>query len=142
LDSQAIFIWKTRFASLISYGLSVELLTEVLPIADKIDHTLLHRQLHSVAEGIESELGDEQFQLVEGCPRDWAKQPPPGPPLTVGFVGGYVHASDQKLRTEGWFEVIADKSVQAEGGAKVFAFINKYDTKPKRRLYELLKSQS
>jgi hypothetical protein len=65
----------------------------------------------------------------------------PGPPLTVGLDGGYVHASDQKSRTEGWFEVIAGKSVQTEGGAKVFAFVNKYDTKPKRRLYEVLKSQ-
>jgi hypothetical protein len=61
--------------------------------------------------------------------------------LTVGLDGGYVHASDQKSRTEGWFEVIAGKSVQTEGGAKVFAFVNKYDTKPKRRLYEVLKSQ-
>ena len=52
-----------------------------------------------------------------------------------------MHASDQKSRNEGWFEVIAGKSVQAEGGAKVFAFVNQYDTKPKRRLYEVLKSQ-
>jgi len=104
--------------------------------------TKLHRQLHSVTERIESELDDEQFQFIEGCPRDWAKQPPPGTPLTVGLDGGYVHASDQKSRTEGWFEVIVGKSVQAESGAKVFAFVNKYDTKPKLRLYEVLKSQS
>ncbi len=52
-----------------------------------------------------------------------------------------MRASDQKSRTEGWFEVIAGKSIQAEGGAKVFAFVNKYDTKPNRRLYEVLKSQ-
>jgi hypothetical protein len=97
--------------------------------------------LHRVAERIEGELGEEQFQFIEGCPRDWAKQPPPGPPLTVGLDGGYVHASDQKSRAEGWFEVIAGKSVQTEGGAKVFAFVNKYDTKPKRRLYEVLRSQ-
>lgn len=132
---------ETKFASLMSYGLSVELLTEVLPIADEINHTSLHRQLHRVAERIEGELGEEQFQFIEGCPNDWAKQPPPGPPLTVGLDGGYVHASDQKSRSEGWFEVIAGKSVQTEGGAKVFAFVNKYDTKPKRRLYEVLKSQ-
>ena len=36
---------------------------------------------------------------------------------------------------------ITGKSVQTEGDAKVFAFVNKYDTKPKRRLYEVLKSQ-
>ena len=132
---------ETKFVSLMSYGLSVQILSEVLPVADVINYTSLHRQLRCVAEKIESELGDEQFQFIEGCPRDWAKQPPPGPPLTVGLDGGYVHAADQKSRTEGWFEVIAGKSVQTEGGAKVFAFVNKYDTKPKRRLYEVLKSQ-
>jgi len=71
---------------------------------------------------------------------EWAKQPPPEPPLTVGLDGGFVHAFDQKSRTEGWFEVIAGKSVQTDGDAKVFAFVNKFDTKPKRRLYEVLRS--
>ena len=132
---------ETKFASLMSYGLSFELLTEVLPINEAISPSSIRRQLHRVAERIEDELGAEQLQFMEGCPNDWAKQPPPGPPLTVGLDGGYVHASDQKSRTEGWFEVIAGKSVQAEGGATVFAFVNKYDTKPKRRLYEVLKSQ-
>lgn len=132
---------ETRFASLMSYGLSVELLTEILPIAEEISSTSMRRHLQRVAERIEGELGEEQFQFIEGCPGDWAKQPPPGPPLTVGLDGGYVHASDQKSKSEGWFEVIAGKSVQTEGGAKVFTFVNKYDTKPKRRLYEVLKSQ-
>ena len=132
---------ETKFASLMSYGLSIELLTEVLPIAEDISATSMRRHLQHVAERIESELGEEQFQFIEGCPNDWAKLPPPEAPLTVGLDGGYVHASDQTSRNEGWFEVIAGKSVQTEGGAKVFAFVNKYDTKPKRRLYEVLKSQ-
>jgi len=132
---------ETKFASLMSYGLSVDLLTEILPIAEEINPTTMQRHLQQVAERIEGELGKEQAQFIEGCPYSWAKQPPPGPPLTVGLDGGYVHASDQKSRTEGWFEVIAGKSVQTEGGAKVFAFVNQYDTKPKRRLYEVLKSQ-
>ncbi|MCR4297693.1 MAG: ISKra4 family transposase, partial [Gallionella sp.] len=132
---------ETKFASLMSYGLSVELLSEVLPITEETSLSSMRRHLQRVAERIEGELGEEQFQFIEGCPNDWAKQPPPGPPLTVGLDGGYVHAADQKSRTEGWFEVIAGKSVQTEGGAKVFAFVNKYDTKPKRRLYEVLKSQ-
>ncbi len=120
-----------------SYGLSVEVLSEVLPIADKITPATVRRQLHAVAERIENELGDEQFTFIEGSPSEWAKQPPPGPPLTVGLDGGYVHASDQKSRTEGWFEVVAGKSGQTEGGAKVFAFVNQYDEKPRRRLYEV-----
>jgi hypothetical protein len=58
-----------------------------------------------------------------------------------GLNGGYAHATEQKSRTEGWFEVIVGKSMPEEGKAKCLAFVNKYDTRPKRRLFELLKSQ-
>ena len=63
------------------------------------------------------------------------------PPLTVGLDGGFIHAKDQKSRGEGWFEVIAGKSMPEEGAAKCFAYVQTYDTKPKRRLFELMKSQ-
>ena len=133
---------QTKFASLMSYGLSVDLLSEVLPLANEINHTSMRRQVHTVAQRLEGELGEEQLQFIEGCPYDWGKLAPPGPPFFVGLDGGYVHASDQKSRTEGWFEVITGKSIKTEGGgAKVFAFVNKYDTKPKRRLHGVLKSQ-
>lgn len=59
---------ETRFASLMSYGLSVELLSEVLPIADEITPATLRRQLHAVAERIESELGDEHFTFIKAVP--------------------------------------------------------------------------
>jgi hypothetical protein len=52
-----------------------------------------------------------------------------------------VHACDQRSRREGWFEVIAGKSMPAEGEAKCFGFVQTFDTKPKRRLFELLKAQ-
>jgi hypothetical protein len=81
---------ETKFASLMSYGLSVKLLAEVLPIGEEINPTSVRRNLHRVAEWIESELGDEKNQFIEGCPNDWAKQPPPGAPLIVGLDGGYV----------------------------------------------------
>ena len=133
---------QTKFASLMSYGLSVDLLSEVLPLANEINHTSMRRQLHSVAQRLEEELGEEKLQFIDGCANDWEKLPPPGPPFTVGLDGGYIHASDQKSRAEGWFEVITGKSIKTEGGgAKVFAFVNKYDTKPKRRLHEVLKAQ-
>ena len=50
---------------------------------------------------------------------------------SVRFHG---HAKDQKSRGEGWFEVIAGKSMPEEGVAKCFAYVQTYDTKPKRRL--------
>ena len=67
--------------------------------------------------------------------------PPPGPPLIVGLDGGFIHAKDQKSRDEGWFEVIAGKSMPEEGVPKCFGYVQSYDTKPKRRLFELMKSQ-
>ncbi len=84
---------QTKFASLMSYGLSMELLTEILPLSGDINRTSIQRHQQCVAERMEGELGEEQCQFIEGCPRDWAKQPPPGPPLTVGLDGGYVRAS-------------------------------------------------
>ena len=140
-SSPELLYLETKFASLMSYGLSIRLLSEVLPIANEVNATSMRRHQQQIAERIESELGEEQFQFIKGCPDEWGRQPRPEPPLTVGLDGGYVHASDQKSRTEGWFEVITGKSVKADGDAKVFAFVNKYDTKPKRRLYEVLKSQ-
>jgi hypothetical protein len=44
---------QAKFASLMSYGLSVELLSDVLPIADEINPTSVRRHLHRVAERIE-----------------------------------------------------------------------------------------
>jgi hypothetical protein len=41
----------------------------------------------------------------------------------------------------GWFEVIVGKSVPTDREAKCFGFVTDYDTKPKRRLAELLKAQ-
>jgi len=140
-SSPELLYLETKFASLMSYGLSIRLLSEVLPIADEVNATSMRRHQQQIAERIESELGEEQFQFIKGCPDEWGRQPRPEPPMTVGLDGGYVHASDQKSRTEGWFEVITGKSVKADGDAKVFAFVNKYDSKPKRRLYEVLKSQ-
>ena len=65
--------------------------------------------------------------------------------MTVGLDGGYVRAAHK----EGCFEVIAGRSVVAfrrrEEDAvpppKCFGFVQTYDPKPRRRLWELMKSQ-
>lgn len=46
----------------------------------------------------------------------------------------------QRSRHEGWFEVIVGKSVVDDGHGKCFAYVQTYDHKPKRRLFEFLKS--
>ena len=132
---------ENKFAAAISYGLTAELLAEVLPTEGDINAAGVYRNLQGLAERIEAELGEEKWQFIDGCQRDWDTLPPPGPPLIVGLDGGFIHAKEQKSRGEGWFEVIAGKSMPEEGAAKCFAYVQTYDTKPKRRLFELLKSQ-
>src|SRR5438445_22492 len=90
---------------------------------------------------VQDVVGPEQSMFIEGGPGDWEDLPRPDLPLTVGLDGGYVHATEQRSRREGWFEVIAGKSMPAEGEAKCFGYVQTYDTKPKRRLFELLKAQ-
>ena len=94
-----------------------------------------------LAERLEDELGDEHVSFIEGCPRDWGEQPIPDGPLTVGIDGGYVKAQGME---QGWFEVIAGKSIlafrrdeeQSASSSQCFAFVQTYDEKPKRRLFE------
>ncbi len=79
--------------------------------------------------------------FIEGCQAEWDALPRPDLPLTVGLDGGYVHSSAQTSGKDGWFEVIAGKSQPTEGPAKCFGFVQTYDPKPKRRLFEVLTSQ-
>jgi hypothetical protein len=122
-----------------SYGLTVDILADVLPMQTNTRSVALNTQ--KVAEKMEEELGEEQVMFAHGCPAEWESLPLPEGRITVGLNGGYVHAREGENRKAGWFEVIAGKSVPWEGEAKCFSFVNKYDEKPKRRLYEVLKSQ-
>ena len=91
---------ENKFAALISYGLTAELLAEVLPTGGDINVAGVYRNLQGVAKRMEAELGEEKWQFIDGCQRDWDMLPQPGPPLTVGLDGGFIHAKDQKSRGE------------------------------------------
>ena len=94
-----------------------------------------------MAQRLEDELGDERPSFIDTCQRDREQLPRPDLPIVVGLDGGYVHSSRQRSRTDGWFEVIAGKAVPTEGTPSCFGYVQTYDTKPKRRLFEVLKSQ-
>ena len=93
---------------------------------------------------MEVELGEER-QPDPVKPEEDPSLPLPDGPMTVGLDGGYVRAAHK----EGFFEVIAGRSVVAfrrkEEDAvpppKCFGFVQTYDPKPRRRLWELMKSQ-
>ena len=130
---------ETKWASLLSYGMTTKLLEEVLPI--HVNMSSLINNVHRVANHFESQLKEERFMYIDGCPREWEKLPRPDDRLTVGIDGGYVHARKGKNRKAGWFEVIVGKSLQDKHPPKRFGFVTQYDTKPKCRLHEMLKNQ-
>ena len=119
----------------------MELLAELLPLGGALHATAVRRQVQAVAERLEGELGDERPASSKGCQRDRDELPRPDLPLVVGLDGGYVHSCHPRSRRDGWFEVIAGKAMPAEGRPSCFAYVQTYDTKPKRRLFEVLKSQ-
>ena len=66
----------------------MELLAEVLPTGGDINVAGVYRNVQGVAERMEAELGEEKWQFIDGCQREWDTLPPPGPPLIVGLDGG------------------------------------------------------
>ena len=108
-------------------------------------HPAAHRSPpagRGTAARLEDELGEERFSFIDTCPAEWEELPRPGLPLVVTLDGGYVHSSRQSSRKDGWFEAVTGTSTPGGGGpAKAFAYVQTYDAKPKRKLYELLRSQ-
>jgi len=95
-SSPELIYLETKFAALVSYGLTAELLKEVLPISQDLSTTAIRQQVLQTAQRLEDELGEEQDMFVGGCQRDWDQLPNPAAPLIVGINGGYVHAKDQR----------------------------------------------
>lgn len=94
-----------------------------------------------MGQRIDQDLGEERYLFLGENGESTSELSEVSGPMTVGLDGGYVHACDQQSRQEGWFEVIVGKSITAEGESKCLAFVPQYDQKPKRRLFEVLKSQ-
>ena len=142
--SPELLYLETKWASLIPFTKVADLLREVLP-ADADDETI-RRHVQATAQRMEQELGEErQLNLFDDGPSEHEEQTAPDGPITLGIDGGYVRAAHK----EGFFEVIAGRSVVAFRRAsedevpesKCFGYAQTYDEKPRRRLWELMKSQ-
>jgi len=146
LVAPELLYMEAKWSSLVSYGLSLDALQDFLPIDLRLDVKTVRSDTLKVAKRLEAEVGDEQASFIEGDPRKWELLPPPEGFFTVGIDGGYVRNWFDKQHT---FEVIVGKSIRSfEEGAedrtpslKRFGFVQTLDTKPKRRLYEVLHSQ-
>jgi hypothetical protein len=83
---------ESKWAALASYGMTVKMLEDVLPMDEPLLSVTIRNHVMQLAERLEGELGEEQGVYIEGCPRDWGELPIPDGPLTVGIDGGYVKA--------------------------------------------------
>ena len=77
-SSPELVYLETKFAALVSYGLTVELLKEVLPISQELSTTAIRQRVRQTAQRLEDELGEEQDMFIGGCQRDWDQLPDPG----------------------------------------------------------------
>ncbi len=143
---------ETKWAALASYDSATTMLHDVLPIDQKHSAVTVRNHLLATAQRAEQRLGDERAMFVQGSPAERDQLPIPDGPLSVGLDGGIVRARRDPTgkQTSNLFEVIAGKSILAfhrddpddvPPSSKCFALVQSVDTKPKRRLFELLQSQ-
>ncbi len=81
---------ETKWAALMSYGLTVKLLQDVLPRDEPLEAVTMRNHVLTVAQRLEDALGDEQWSCIDSCPAEWSRLPIPDGPRTVGIDGGGV----------------------------------------------------
>jgi len=136
-NSPELLYIETKWASLMSYGMTVDLLKDVLPVSDSLDAETVRHHLHTSAARQDAMLKD-QPRFISGCQNQWEQLPRPGKPLTVGVDGGYVRDCNNRKSN---FEVIVAKSFSKTESPKRLGFVQALDKKPERRLLKMLRNQ-
>lgn len=132
-------LWlESKWASLVSFGVTVDLIKDVLPVGDRLNAKTVCNHLHRTAKRLENELADEQLFFVETSQRDRAAMPIPEGPITVGIDGGYVRSRE---KGQSHFEVTVGKSIPTDRPDRYLGLVQSHDIKPRRRLHEVLKDQ-
>ena len=129
---------EARWSSLVPYAAAAGLLADILPIASGANATTLREHTLRVAERVDAELEEERSCFIDGCPAEWARLPIPEGRIVVGLDGGYVRNREDRKTN---FEVIVGQSVPEDRDARYVGLVHTYDSKPKRRLFNLLKNQ-
>ena len=61
-----------------SYGLTVKLLQDVLPLDDPLEAVTIRNHVFKVAQRLEDALGEEQCSCIDSCPAEWSRLAHPG----------------------------------------------------------------
>ena len=128
---------ETKWASLISFAQTANLLKDVLPVGETENAATIRNHLHTIAKRQEKEL-EGKPEYISVCQNELDKLPKPDKPITVGIDDGYL--KNWKNRNNN-FEIIAGKTLSKSQSSKRFGFIQKCDDHPKRRLMNVLVNQ-
>jgi hypothetical protein len=129
---------EARWASLVPYAAAAGLMADILPITSGTNATTVREHVLRVAERAEAELGEERPCFIDGCPAEWQELPIPEGRIVVGLDGGYVRNWEDRKTN---FELIVGRLVPEDRDARYVGLVHGYDLKPKRRLFDVLKSQ-
>jgi hypothetical protein len=129
---------ETKWASLISYGMTARVLKDFLPVDETLNATTVQNHTLAVAQRCEEELGEEVGGCIEAGPGKRGQLLGAEGPITIGIDGGYVRDWAQKQHH---FEVIVGKSIPTAGAPTCFGFVQTYDAKPTQRLGAVLQTQ-
>lgn len=132
-------LWlETKWASLVSFGVTVNLLKDVLPMDARLSPDTIRRHLGRVAARMEAELSEERSSFIETSAVQRAQMPNPEGRITVGIDGGYVRSRDAG---QSHFEVTVGKSIPTDRPSRYLGLVQSHDDRPRRRLHEVLKDQ-
>lgn len=131
---------QTKFDSLMPYGLTVDILGEVLPLDDTLAATSIRRWTQRTAQQLEQTCHEEQINGAEPS-TEQRRNPdisPRSPVKAIGIDGGYIRRAGVTSRQEGWFEVMVGKSQREDTSGSCFAYVQRLESDPPRRMRQFL----
>jgi hypothetical protein len=74
LTPELLFL-ETKWAALVSYGVTAQYLQDVLPIDDVVAPCTIRKHFFTVAERLEQALGEEHWSFIDSCRAEWSPLP-------------------------------------------------------------------
>jgi len=122
----------------VPYAAAAGLLADVLPVTSGANRTTVREHALRVAERVEAELGEERPCFIDGCQAEWQALPIPEGRIVAALDGGYVRNWATGPATSSSSSAAQCPKIARRATS---AWCMGCDRKPKRRLFEVLKSQ-
>jgi hypothetical protein len=92
---ELLFI-ETKWACLIPFGKTANLLKDLLPVSGTLSGTTIQNNLYDLVMSQEKEIGEEQFMFDCGSIKERRALPKPERTMVVGIDGGYIRDWNEK----------------------------------------------